>query len=169
MLPQMYDELRRLARGILSTESGPQTLTATALVHEAWLRVSKNDPVKWENRRHFFGAAAQAMRRILINRARDRKRLKRGGVQVRVELEDNMIVSPAPDDDLLAVDEALTRLTGADPLAAEIVSLRFFAGLAWKEISEITGISERELNRQWAFARAWLKAEILPNSTSDGA
>jgi RNA polymerase sigma factor (TIGR02999 family) len=160
-LPDVYEELRKLARGMMAAEAGPQTLTATALVHEAWLRVSKNDAQQWENRRHFFGAAAQAMRRILINRVRDRQRLKRGGVQERVELEEDMIVLPAPDDELLAVDEALSRLAAADPLGAEIVSLRFFAGMAWAEISTVTGLSERELNRQWTFARAWLKAEIF--------
>ncbi|MEK0450822.1 MAG: hypothetical protein RL088_3090 [Verrucomicrobiota bacterium] len=169
LLPVVYDELRRLARGMMASESGPMTLTATALVHEAWLRVSKDDLAKWENRRHFFGAAAQAMRRILMNRVRDRQRLKRGGVQERVELEDDMIVMPAPDDEMLAVDEALERLAAADPLGAEIVSLRFFAGMAWAEISTVTGLSERELNRQWAFARAWLKAEISPESRPDGA
>ena len=169
LLPVVYDELRKLARGMLASESGPQTLTATALVHEAWLRVSKSDEPQWENRRHFFGAAAQAMRRILMNRVRDRQRLKRGGVQERVELEDDMIVMPAPDDEMLAVDEALDRLAAADPLGAEIVSLRFFAGMAWTEIAAVTGLSERELNRQWAFARAWLKAEILPESRTDGA
>ena len=167
LLPGVYDELRKLARGMMSSESGPQTLTATALVHEAWLRVGGESV--WENRRHFFGAAAQAMRRILMNRVRDRQRLKRGGIQERVELEDDMIIMPAPDDELLAVDEALGRLAAADPLGAEIVSLRFFAGMAWTEIAAVTGLTERELNRQWAFARAWLKAEILPESRTDGA
>lgn len=159
---------------MMSSESGPQTLTATALVHEAWLRVGGESV--WENRRHFFGAAAQAMRRILMNRVRDRQRLKRGGIQERVEMEDDMIVSPAPDDELLAVDDellavddALGKLAAADALGAEIVSLRFFAGMAWAEIAAVTGLSERELNRQWAFARAWLKAEISPESGADGA
>lgn len=167
LLPGVYDELRRLARGMMASESGPQTLTATALVHEAWLRVGGESV--WQNRRHFFGAAAQAMRRILINRVRARQAVKRGGIQKRVELEDDMIVAPAPDEELLAVDEALGKLAAADPLAAEIVSLRFFAGMAWAEIAVVTGLSERELNRQWAFARAWLKAEILPVSGADGA
>lgn len=171
LLPVVYEELRRIARGHMSRESGPQTLTATALVHEAWLRVSDDETNArtWENRRHFFGAASQAMRRILMNRVRDRQRLKRGGVQERVDLEDHMIVLPAPDEELLAVDEALEKFAVADPLGAEIVRLRFFAGMTWTEISEITGLSERELNRQWAFARAWLKAEISPDSNTNGA
>ncbi len=145
----------------MAAESGPQTLTATALVHEAWLRVSKHGEPQWESRRHFFGAAAQAMRRILLNRARDKKRIKRGGEELeRVRLEEVDVIAPAPDDELLAVDEALARLAAEDPALAEIVSLRYFAGLKWAEIAELTGQPERELNRQWAFARAWLRAEI---------
>lgn len=166
MLPWLYDELRQMARGHMAAESGAQTLTATALVHEAWLRVSKDDHPQWENRRHFFGAAAQAMRRILMNRARDKARLKRGGNGAeRVPLEsvgedETAIITPAPDEELLAVDEALDRLTAEDPTAGEIVRLRYFAGLTWPEISELTGMSERELNRQWAFARAWLRDAV---------
>jgi RNA polymerase sigma factor (TIGR02999 family) len=160
LLPEVYDELRRLARGMMSAEAAPQTLTATALVHEAWLRVSKDDSPLWENRRHFFGAAAQAMRRILVERARARQRIKRGGVQERVELEDDMIVSPGPDEELLAIHDALARLSVADSVAAEVVHLRYFAGLTWSDMADITGISERELGRQWEYARAWLKAEM---------
>ncbi len=166
LLPWLYDELRQMARGHMAGECGAHTLTATALVHEAWLRVSKDDHPQWENRRHFFGAAAQAMRRILINRARDKARLKRGGGGAeRVPLEavgedHTAIIAPAPDAELLAVDEALDRLTAEDPAAGEIVRLRFFAGLTWPEISELTGMSERELNRQWAYARAWLRDAV---------
>ncbi len=161
LLTEVYDDLRRLARGHMAAENGPQTLTATALVHEAWLRVSKDGQPQWESRRHFFGAAAQAMRRILLNRARDKKRLKRGGpALVEVSLDDVEVIAPAPDEELLAVDEALAKLAAHDPALAEIVSLRFFAGLAWAEIADLTGLSERDLNRQWAFARAWLRAEI---------
>ena len=158
LLPGVYDELRKLARGMMSSESGPQTLTATALVHEAWLRVGGESA--WENRRHFFGAAAQAMRRILVERARARQRMKRGGVQEQVELEDEMIVAPGPDEELLAIHDALTRLVDADPAAAEIVHLRYFAGLTWSDMAELTGSSERELGRQWEYARAWLKADM---------
>lgn len=159
LLPIVYDDLRRLARGLIRTD-GLQTLTATALVHEAWLRVSKSQEPQWENRRHFFGAAAQAMRRILLNRIRDKHRLKRGGGHEHLPADEVDIAAPMPDDDMLAVDEALQRLEQEDALVAEIVSLRFFAGLMWPEIAEITGMTERELNRQWTYARAWLKTEI---------
>ena len=159
MLPLVYDDLRKLARGMMRSD-GLQTLSATALVHEAWLRVSKSQEPQWENRRHFFGAAAQAMRRILLNRIRDKHRQKRGGGHEHLPADEVDIAAPMPDDDMLAVDEALQRLEQEDALAAEIVSLRFFAGLTWPEIAEITGMGERELNRQWAYARAWLKTEI---------
>jgi RNA polymerase sigma factor (TIGR02999 family) len=139
---------------------GAQTLTATALVHEAWLRVSRDEGQHWKNRRHFFGAAAQAMRRILLNRVRDKGRLKRGAGAEHLPVDGLDIAAPGTDDELLAVDEALERLAADEPLAAEIVSLRYFAGLKWAEIAELTGHSERDLNRLWAFARAWLKTEI---------
>jgi RNA polymerase sigma factor (TIGR02999 family) len=163
LLPLVYEELRRLARGQMAGESGLQTISATVLVHEAWLRVSRDKDQRWESRRHFLGAAAQAMRCVLINRARDKKRLKRGGEDAeRVDLDalgdmDAALVFDAPDEELLAVDEALDRLTAEDALAGEIVRLRYFAGLTWPEIAEVTGMSERDLNRQWAFARAWLR------------
>lgn len=159
LLPHVYDDLRKLARGMVAGDA-QQTLTATALVHEAWMRVSKDSAPRWENRRHFFGAAAQAMRRILMNRARDKRRLKRSGNHEHVVLEDVEIASPVPDEELLALDEALQRLGKEEALLAEIVGLRFFVGLSWPEIAEMTGVPERELNRQWAFARAWLKTEL---------
>ena len=162
LLPVIYEELRRLARGHVARESGPQTLTATALVHEAWLRVSGDEKEArlWENRRHFFGAAAEAMRRILIDRAREKMALKRGGGAERVAMDEAEIVAESPDEELLAVHEALARLTAEDALAGEIVSLRYFAGLAWAEIAELMGMSERDLQRQWHYARTWLHAEI---------
>lgn len=161
LLPVVYDDLRKLARSMVDgSGGGDQTLSATALVHEAWLRVSKSDAPQWENRRHFFGAAAQAMRRILLNRIRDKGRLKRGGKQEHVALEDVEVAAPVPEADLLMLDEALDRLAAEDPLAAELVGLRYFVGLKWVEIADMTGISERDLNRQWAFARAWLRTEI---------
>ena len=162
LLPVIYDELRRLARGHMARESGPQTLTATALVHEAWLRVS-GDAVEvrmWQNRRHFFGAAAEAMRRILIDRAREKRAAKRGGGAERVPMDEVEIVADSPDDELIAVHDTLAKLTAQDALAGEIVSLRYFAGLKWQEITELTGMSERDLQRQWHFARTWLHAEI---------
>ncbi|MBP7949453.1 MAG: sigma-70 family RNA polymerase sigma factor [Verrucomicrobiales bacterium] len=164
LLPVVYEELRRLARGIMAAEPA-QTLSATALVHEAWLRVSQDGGPRWENRRHFFGAAAQAMRRILLNRIRSKRRLKRGGGQKTVPLEEVVVEVAAPESDeaVLTVDAALDQLMAQDPLAGEIVNLRFFVGLKWAEIAEMTGISERDLNRHWAFARAWLKTEIGGN------
>ena len=159
ILPLVYEDLRRLARGMVAA-NGLQTLTATALVHEAWMRVSKETSPCWENRRHFFNAAAQAMRRILINRARDKHRQKRGGNHEHVDLNDVEIAAPMPDADLLALDEALERLGNEDPFLAEVVGLRFFVGLSWSEIADVTAVPERELHRQWTFARAWLRTEL---------
>lgn len=159
LLPEVYDDLRKLARGMVARE-GLQTLTATALVHEAWLNVSKSGQSKWQSRRHFFGAAAQAMRRILLNRYRDKQRLKRGGAHEHVSADEVSVAAPVPDEQIESLDEALTRLAAAEPLVAEIVNLRWFAGLKWSEIADVTGVPERELNRLWAFARAWLKTEI---------
>jgi RNA polymerase sigma factor (TIGR02999 family) len=159
LLPLVYDELRRLARGRLASEAYPQTLNATALVHEAWLRVSGTDH-PWNSRRHFFCAAAEAMRRILIERARAKHRQKRPGDTEHVPLDECEIAAPMPDHELFAVDEALARLREEDAVAAEIVSLRCFAGLKWAEISELTGLSERDLGRQWEYARAWLHDAI---------
>ncbi|MBL9114376.1 MAG: sigma-70 family RNA polymerase sigma factor [Verrucomicrobiaceae bacterium] len=159
LLPAVYDDLRKLARSMVAGD-GLQTLTATALVHEAWLRFSKDDQMQWENRRHFFRAVAQAMRRILLNRIRDKHRQKRGGNHAHVSFDEVEIEAPGPEAELLAVDEALHRLAAEEPLIAEVVSLRYFAGLKWSEIADLTGVPERELNRLWEFARAWLKAEI---------
>ena len=158
LLPLVYDELRRLARGMVFSESGPQTLTATALVHEAWLRLGGDS--QWENQRHFFGAAAQAMRRILVDRAREKQSAKRGARAEHTSLDALEILCDVPDDELLAVNDALARLALEDALAAEIVSLRYFAGLKWEEISTLTAMSERDLQRQWKYARTWLHAEI---------
>ncbi|HBJ87166.1 MAG TPA: RNA polymerase subunit sigma-24, partial [Verrucomicrobiales bacterium] len=142
LLPQVYDDLRKLARGMVAANA-QQTLTATALVHEAWMRVSTDAAPRWENRRHFFGAAAQAMRRILINRARDKRRLKRGGNHEHVALDDVEIAAPMPEEELLALDEALERLAKEEPFLTEVVGLRYFVGLKWQEIAEMTGIEER--------------------------
>ncbi|MES2709571.1 MAG: ECF-type sigma factor [Verrucomicrobiota bacterium] len=165
LLPVVYEELRRLARGKMAGENGPQTLSATALVHEAWLRIStlQGSQPEWRSRRHFFGAAAEAMRRILIERARARRRIKRGRGFERVDMQEAELAAPAADEEILEVDEALEALTAEDPAAAEIVSLRYFAGLKWQEIAEMTGLTERGLHRQWEYARAWLRAWILEN------
>lgn len=158
LIPVVYEELRKIASGQMSRESGPQTLSATALVHEAWLRVGGE--VRWQSRRHFFGAAAEAMRRIMIERARAKARIKRGGEFERVELSEVEIATPTTGEELIALDEALAKFMREDSEAAEIVSLRYFAGLKWSEIAEMTGMSERELNRQWEYARAWLRTEM---------
>ena len=158
LLATVYEELRRLARGHMAAESGPQTLTATALVHEAWLRLSTAG--EWQSRRHFFGAAAEAMRRILIDRARQKLSAKRGGRAEMVPLDGVDLAAETDDEELLDVHEALNGLREVDALAAEIVSLRYFGGLPWAEIAELTGLSERDLQRQWSFARTWLHAAI---------
>ena len=160
LLPLVYGELRRLAAWHLANERPGQTLQATALVHEAYLRlVGKEDP-QWHGRRHFFGAAAEAMRRILVENARRKNCLKRGGHLERVELEEVDIPCPMPDDDLLALDEALNRLAEVHPSAAELVKLCFFVGLTQEQAAEHLGVSISTVERLWAFARAWLFREI---------
>jgi RNA polymerase sigma factor (TIGR02999 family) len=160
LLPLVYGELRRRAAWMLANEKPGQTLQATALVHEAYLRlVGKDDPA-WQGRRHFFGAAAEAMRRILVENARRKKRLKHGGEFERVDLEVMEIASPLPDEDLLAMDEALDRLAVVDARAAEIVKLCFFAGLTQEQAAKELGVSISTIERAWAFARAWLFQEI---------
>ena len=165
LLPLVYQELRRLAQHKMQGEGshGVQTLTATALVHEAYLRISKDETGekgRWSSKRHFFGAAAEAMRRILIDRARAKQQIKRGGDLDRVEFAESAVVAPVQDDDLLAVDEALAELEAEDPDSAELVKLRYFAGMTWAEITEATGIPDRTIRRQWSYARAWLGARI---------
>ena len=160
LLPLVYAELRRLAAWLLANEKPGQTLQATALVHEAWLRLAGKDDPNWQGRRHFFGAAAEAMRRILVENDRRKKRLKHGGQWERVDLEGLDIASPLPDDELLAVDEALNRLTEVDPRAAELVKLCFFVGLTQEQAAKELGISISTVERTWAFARAWLFREI---------
>lgn len=160
LLPLVYGELRRLAAWHMANEKPGQTLQATALVHEAYLRlVGKEDP-KWQGRRHFFGAAAEAMRRILVENARRKSRLKRVGQLERVEVEEAEIPAPMPDEDLLAVDEALNRLTEVDARAAELVKLCFFVGLTQAQAAKELGVSISTVERTWAFARAWLFREI---------
>ncbi|HTL55126.1 MAG TPA: sigma-70 family RNA polymerase sigma factor [Candidatus Limnocylindrales bacterium] len=157
LLPLVYDELRRLAAWHLANERPGQTLQATALVHEAYLRLVGP---QWQGQRHFFAAAAEAMRRILIENARRKNRLKRGGHLQRVELETVDIPCPMPDDDLLALDEALDRLETVDARAAELVKLCFFVGLTQEQAAKHLEISISTVERTWAFARAWLFREI---------
>ena len=167
LLPLVYDELRKLAAAKLQQEKPGQTLQATALVHEAYLRiVGSETPVSWESRAHFFGAAAEAMRRILVEAARRKKRLKRGGDQARVDLDEAEIAAPEIHEDLLALDEALAKLTGVDLAAAEIVKLRYFAGLSLPDAARMLDISPRTADRLWAYARAWLHREIAGSETA---
>jgi len=160
LLPLVYGELRRLAAWRLANEKPGQTLQATALVHEAYLMlVGKEDP-GWQGRRHFFGAAAEAMRRILVDSARRKKRLKHGGQLERVDMDGLEIPSPMPDDDLLALNEALDRLGEDDPRAAELVKLLFFVGLTQEQAARELGVSVSTVERTWSFARAWLFREV---------
>jgi len=160
LLPIVYEELRKLAAHKMANEAPGQTLQPTALVHEAWLRLVGTENPQFEGRGHFFAAAAEAMRRILIDRARQKLSLKRGAGAARVNLEDLEVASAADDDTLLAVDEALTKLAGEDPDSAEFIKLRFFAGMTNDEAAQALGIPERTARRHWSFARAWLFREI---------
>jgi RNA polymerase sigma factor (TIGR02999 family) len=166
LLPLVYNELRRLAAAQLAREAPGQTLQATALVHEAWLRLVGAEGHKWDGENHFFGAAAQAMRRILIDNARRKQRAKHGGGRDRIELEKIELAGPVPSDDLLALDEALTVLAKRDPQAGELVQLRFFAGLTQEQAAAALGISRRTADRTWAYARAWLFQQIAANRKS---
>jgi RNA polymerase sigma factor (TIGR02999 family) len=157
LLPIVYDELRTLAAQRLNHERPGQTLSATALVHEAYLRlVGPGNAQGWASRGHFFAAAAEAMRRILVNRARDKNRQKRGGGFRRIDLDQVESVLETADDELLALDEALEHLAVEDNVAAELVKLRFFAGLTLRDTAEAMGLSQRTAERQWAYAQAWL-------------
>ena len=160
LLPMVYDELRRLAAWRLANEKPGQTLQATALVHEAYLRLVGKDDPQWNGRRHFFGAAAEAMRRILVENARRKKRLKHGGHLERVNADDVDLPAPMPDDELLAMDEALDRLAEVDPRAAELVKLCFFVGLTQEQAAQHLDVSVATVERTWSFARAWLFREI---------
>jgi len=166
LLPLVYEELRLLAAQRLAHEKPGQTLQATALVHEAYLRLTASpgresgEDVRWDHRGHFFAAAAEAMRRILLNRARDKKRLKRGGERHRVDLDHIEIALDSNDEDLMAFDEALTHLAAEDPDAARLVNLRFFAGLTLTDAAASLGLSRRTAERQWTYARAWLYARL---------
>jgi RNA polymerase sigma factor (TIGR02999 family) len=157
LLPLVYEELRKLAAAKVAQERPGQTLQATALVHDAYIRLVDVDQAQhWNSRGHFFAAAAEAMRRILLNRARDKGRLKRGGQRSRVDLSSVELATDAPDDDLLAIDECIERLSAENPECVQVVKLRFFAGLSIDETASAMGISASTAKRHWAFARAWL-------------
>lgn len=160
LLEVVYAELRRQAARYLRRERKNHTLQPTALVNEAFMKLIDQRNVQWQNRAHFFGIAAQAMRRIVIDHARARQRVKRGGVQQAVTLDEAMIASESRSIDVLALDEALSRLAALDPRQAKIVELRYFAGLSVEETAEVTGLSPTTIKREWAMARAWLHAEL---------
>ena len=165
LLPLVYDELRKLAVQRMAQEKAGQTLQATALVHEAYLRLTDNDEsIHWHGRGHFFAAAAEAMRRILIDNARRKARPKHGGDRKRVNLEEAAEVTEADaaPDDLLALDEALAKLATVEPIKAELVKLRFFTGLTIPQAAEVLGISEATAERYWTYARVWLYSELNP-------
>ena len=160
LLPLVYHELRRQAAARMAHEPAGQTLQPTALVHEAWLRLIGNGDCMWQNRAHFFGAAAEAMRRILIENARRKSRLKRGGDQVRVDLDQLDLAATTPDEKVLLIDEALQRLRVQDEEKAQVVTLKFFGGLTNHEVADALGVTERTVERHWAYAKAWLFREI---------
>jgi RNA polymerase sigma factor (TIGR02999 family) len=163
LLPLVYDELRKLAAAKLAQEKPGQTLQATALVHEAYLRLvgsAEGDSPRWTSRHHFFAAAAQAMRRILVDQARRRRRVRHGGELRRVDMDSQLLVSGETDDQLVALDEALDRLAAEDSEAAEVVKLRYFAGLSINQIALALNISVRTARRDWVYARAWLYRQL---------
>jgi RNA polymerase sigma factor (TIGR02999 family) len=170
LLPLVYEELRRLAADKLARETPGQTLQPTALVHEAYLRlVGAEQGQHWNSRGHFFAAAAEAMRRILVENARRKQRVRHGGGRKRLALDEACSVAQPPDDDLLDLDEALTRLATQDPVRAELVKLRFFAGMSMPEAAATLGISLATAERYWAFARVWLYAELQDKEPPSGA
>ncbi len=160
LLPLVYNELRKLAAARMAHESAGHTLQPTALVHEAWLRLIGDANQSWQNRAHFFGAAAEAMRRILIEIARRKSRLKRGSGMIPVDINELEIAAASPDDKVLLVDEAVKQLENEDPEKARIVVLKFFGGLTNGEVAESLGVTERTIERQWAFAKVWLFRRI---------
>jgi RNA polymerase sigma factor (TIGR02999 family) len=160
LFPLVYDALRKLAAAKLADEAPGQTLQPTALVHEAYLRLVQTEAQQWNSRGHFFGAAAEAMRRILVDRARKKQSLKHGGGRVREPLNEATVMAPEVGEDLVALDEALERLAGRDAEAAELVKLRFFAGLTSAQAAEALGISPRTADRAWTYARTFLLAEL---------
>lgn len=156
----VYAELRRVATGKIAMEGPGATLQATELVHEAWLRLGADEQPKWQNRAHFFGAAAEAMRRILIDRARKRKAQRRGAGQVVLNVDEHDVAVPLDDDRLLAMNEVLEKFAAADPRKAELVKLRYFAGLTIEEAASTMGISDATAKRWWVYARAWFNREL---------
>jgi len=164
LLPLVYEELRRQAARYLRRENPGHTLQTTALIHEAYLRLIDQKNVRWQNRAHFFGIAAQLMRRILVDHARAKKRAKRGGSDIKVSLSEATLKTPAQDLDIVALDEALQRLAKMDEQQSRIVELRFFSGLSVEETAEVLSISPATVKRDWSMAKAWLHREIIGTS-----
>ena len=160
LLPLVYQELRRIAASKMAIERSGHTLQPTALVHEAWLKLVDSPAQSWQNRAHFFGAAAEAMRRILIDRARRKGRQRRGSGAEHVAADEIEITSPAPDDRLLALNEALDRYAAIEPQQAQLVKLRYFVGLTIEQAAEVLGVSQATAKRWWAYSRAWLFHEL---------
>jgi len=156
----LYEPFRQLAARYLSGEKVGHTLTPTALVHEAYLKLVKQDRVDWQGKTHFFAVGAQVMRRILVDHARARGRVKRGGNALRLQLEENVALSPERDEDVLSVDEALQKLAQLDSRQASVVELRFFGGLSVAEVATVLGVSRRTVEGEWTAARAWLRREL---------
>ena len=169
LLPLVYEELRRLAAVKMASEAPGQTLQPTALVHEAWLRISGPNERHWNGRHHFFATAAEAMRRILVDRARRRKASKRGGGAERITLDELDLPSPGPDDQLLAVNESLAKFAAVDFHKAELVKLRYFAGLSFEETAQVLGIAVTTAKQWWAYSRAWLRVEIAGSGAGRSA
>jgi RNA polymerase sigma factor (TIGR02999 family) len=167
LMPLVYDELRRLARHYMAREGPGHTLQTTALVNEAYLRLAGQQPVDWQNRAHFFAVAAQVMRHLLVDHARARQYQKRGGGAQRVELEEAMVIAPEQDVELLALDEALSRLAALDLRKSRLVELRYFGGLSAAETAEVLGLSEITVKREWLKAKAWLYRELSQEHRDD--
>jgi len=164
LLPIVYDQLRRIADGALRQERPDHTLSATALVHETYLKLAQLDRISWEGRAHFFGAAASAMRRILISYARTRNRGKRGGGAAHVAVEDVVVAARERPEDLMALDEALERLAARNPRQSRVVECRYFAGMTVEETAAALGVSPITIKRDWTVARAWLHRELAPDA-----
>ena len=167
LVPLLYRELRRMAGAYLSNERRNHTLQPTALVHEAYLRLVDQKDVQWQNRQHFFGVAAQVMRRVLVDHARGHEAVKRGGSVPKVSLEEAIVISKERSAELLALDEALTRLATLDQQQARIIELRFFGGLTVEETAEVLGISPATVKRDWNMAKAWLNREVRKERSSE--
>jgi len=160
LMPMVYDELRRLARRYMKRAAAGQTLQTTALVHEAYLRLAAQDDVRWQNRAHFFAVCAQVMRSLLVDRARSRHAIKRGGGSLHVELDEALVQSAVRDESLLALDQALERLGELDPRKTRIVEMRYFGGMSVEETAEVLNVSAITIKREWSKARAWLYREM---------